>query len=91
MRVSTGHARDIAKRQKLDHKGRDGSTVGDRVKRVGYHYVRVGENIAKGQRTVEQVMSTWMKSPGHRANILADFSEMGAARMKMRTARTTGA
>ena len=76
------HARDMAKRQKLDHKGSDGSTVMDRVKRAGYVYVRVGENIAKGQRTVDQVMDTWMKSPGHRANILADFTEMGAARVE---------
>jgi uncharacterized protein YkwD len=74
------HARDMAKRRKLDHTGSDGSTVVDRVKRVGYLYVRVGENIANGQKTVNQVMDTWMKSPGHRANILADFTELGAAR-----------
>lgn len=76
------HARDMAKHQKLDHTGTDGSTVVDRVKRVGYIYVRVGENIARGQRTVDQVMDTWMKSPGHRANILANFNEMGAARVE---------
>jgi uncharacterized protein YkwD len=76
------HARDMAKHQKLDHKGSDGSTVIDRVKRVGYNYVRVGENIAFGQKTVDQVMDTWMKSPGHRTNIMADFTELGAARVK---------
>ena len=76
------HARDMAKHQKLDHTGSDGSTVVDRVKRVGYIYVRAGENIARGQRTVDQVMDTWMKSPGHRANILANFTEMGAARVE---------
>ena len=74
------HARDMAKHQKLDHTGSDGSTVADRVKRVGYIYVRVGENIADGQKTVNQVMDTWMKSPGHRANILGDYTELGAAR-----------
>ncbi len=76
------HARDMAGHEKLDHTGSDGSTVVDRVKRVGYIYVRVGENIANGQKTVNQVMDTWMKSPGHRANILADFTEMGAARVE---------
>lgn len=30
----------------------------------------VGENIAAGQRTAEEVMAGWMASPGHRANIL---------------------
>ena len=73
------HARDMAEHQMLDHKGSDGSTVADRVKRQGYAFVRVGENIAKGQKSVEKVMDTWMKSPGHRANILADYTEMGAA------------
>jgi uncharacterized protein YkwD len=79
---ATIHARDMAKHQKLDHKGSDGSTVVDRAKRVGYNYVRAGENIAFGQKTVGQVMDTWMKSPGHRANIMADFTEMGAARVE---------
>ena len=57
------HARDMASHHKLDHKGTDGSTVTDRVKGVGYHRVRVGENIAEGQKTVDEVMTTWMKSP----------------------------
>ena len=39
---------------------------------------RAGENCAEGQWTVGEVMSGWMKSPGHRANILANFTEMGA-------------
>jgi len=29
-----------------------------------------GENIALGQRSPEQAMDSWMRSPGHRANIL---------------------
>ena len=76
------HARDMAKHQTLDHTGSDGSTVAERVKRKSYAYVRMGENIAKGQKTVEQVMTSWMNSPGHRANILANFTEMGAARIQ---------
>lgn len=38
----------------------------------------VGENIAKGQSTVEQVMKEWMASPGHKRNILqAKYDEIG--------------
>jgi uncharacterized protein YkwD len=76
---ATVHVRDMAKHQKLDHTGTDGSTVADRAKQKGYASVRVGENIAKGQKSVEKVMDSWMDSPGHRANILADYTEMGAA------------
>ena len=42
--------------------------------------VRCGENIASGQRTVEEAMASWLDSPGHCANIMnPDFREMGAA------------
>ena len=38
-----------------------------------------GENIARGQGSAEEVMSQWMNSPGHRANILDDYcNRMGA-------------
>ena len=38
----------------------------------------VGENIAKGQYTVEHVVREWMASPGHRRNILqTQFDEVG--------------
>jgi uncharacterized protein YkwD len=74
------HAKDMAVNQMPDHTGTDGSKVADRVKRTGYIYVRLGENIAWGQGSVDEVMDTWMKSPGHRENILADFTEMGGAR-----------
>jgi uncharacterized protein YkwD len=37
-----------------------------------------GENIAKGQRTVAEVMEDWMASKGHRENILrASFTKIG--------------
>lgn len=37
-----------------------------------------GENIAEGQESPEKVMDSWMKSPGHRANILnGEFRELG--------------
>jgi hypothetical protein len=34
-------------------------------------WLALGENIAAGQETPAEVMSAWMGSPGHRANILA--------------------
>jgi uncharacterized protein YkwD len=81
-RAAAIHAKDIAARGTLDHKGSDGSTSVDRVKRVHYAYVRVGENIARGPRDADGVVRMWMKSPGHRANILADYTELGAARVE---------
>jgi uncharacterized protein YkwD len=63
----------------ISHTGTDGSAPADRIRRVGYGPGRTGENCAEGQWTVGEVMKGWMKSPGHRANILARYTEMGAA------------
>jgi uncharacterized protein YkwD len=81
-KAAAEHAQDMAKHQKLEHKGSDGSNVADRVKRQGYVLVKVGENIACGQSTVDEVMTSWMTSPGHRANILANYTQMGAAHVE---------
>ena len=44
----------------------------------GISYRYAGENIAWGQKSPEEVVSAWMNSAGHRANILnAKFTELG--------------
>jgi uncharacterized protein YkwD len=75
------HAKDMAAHHNLDHTGSDGSKVTDRIKRTGYAYVRVGENIAFGQTSINQVMTTWLDSPPHREHMLGDFTQMGGARI----------
>ena len=50
----------------------------DMIKNFGISYRTAGENIARGQRTPQEVMSDWMNSSGHRANILnASFTQIG--------------
>lgn len=49
----------------------------------GISYMAAGENIAAGQSTPEAVMTAWMNSPGHRANILSDsFRKLGVGFVK---------
>ncbi|RKP27158.1 CAP domain-containing protein [Syncephalis pseudoplumigaleata] len=45
----------------------------------GRTWVKYGENVAYGYTAVDVVMEKWMKSPGHRANILGNFTHFGAA------------
>ncbi|NJM22548.1 MAG: CAP domain-containing protein [Richelia sp. RM1_1_1] len=72
------HTRNMAAQNFLSHRGRDGSTLASRVQATGYKYSGLAENIAKGQRTPEQVVQSWMNSPGHRRNILdRGFREIG--------------
>tara|TARA_R100000789_G_scaffold80847_5_gene76150 strand:+ start:12164 stop:12580 length:417 start_codon:yes stop_codon:yes gene_type:complete len=66
------HARDMARRGFFAHSGSDGSDVMDRARRAGYRPCQIAENIAKGQRSVEEVVADWMTSPGHRRNMLND-------------------
>merc|ERR1719456_31965 len=50
----------------------------ERMEDAGYAWHGGGENVAWNQRSAEQVMSAWMNSPGHRANILnSGFKNIG--------------
>jgi uncharacterized protein YkwD len=51
----------------------------DRAARSGYTgWTALAENIAAGYPTPEAVVSGWMDSPGHRANILSpNYTEIG--------------
>lgn len=78
--TALAHGRDMANEHYFSHKGRNGSTVGQRANLAGYKWSRVGENIAVGQETAAEVVETWLASAGHCANIMDPaFTEMGAA------------
>ncbi|MEM8532861.1 MAG: CAP domain-containing protein [Chloroflexota bacterium] len=69
-RAAQKHSNDMMQNGFFSHTGSDGSSVGNRVKEMGYSYRRIAENIARGYRSPEAVMEGWMNSSGHRANIL---------------------
>lgn len=72
-------ARDMATKNYFEHKDRQGRDIDPRLPDFGYtEWRNIGENIAGGQRSAEGVVAGWMKSPGHRANILnPQFREIG--------------
>lgn len=72
-------AQDILARQYFEHTAPDGKTVSDLVADQGYTYIKIGENLALGDFTSDaDVVTAWMNSPGHRANILdPQFREIG--------------
>jgi uncharacterized protein YkwD len=73
------HADDMAAHRRMSHRGSNGSSPFRRIESAGYQYQRAGENVAYGQRSVSEVMASWMASPGHRRNILGKYSEIGTA------------
>ncbi|ETI47392.1 hypothetical protein F441_08383 [Phytophthora nicotianae CJ01A1] len=64
------HSQDQANNCKMQHAGSNGSRLGDRIKAQGYNFNMAAENVAAGQKSVEEVMNSWWNSPGHRANLL---------------------
>lgn len=76
--AALNHSTNMALQDFFSHTGKDGSTVGDRMRQVGYVSNAWGENIAAGYATPEQVVQGWINSPGHRANMLnSRFTELG--------------
>jgi uncharacterized protein YkwD len=66
--AARGHAAYQARTNTMSHTGSSNSTFAVRAARAGYTGA-LAENVAYGYRTGAQVVSAWMASPGHRANI----------------------
>ena len=71
----------MAKRKYFEHRDPDGVQPDARIVRQGYPPILVGENLAWGelaQSTPANIVALWMKSPGHRANMLeTGYREIG--------------
>ncbi|HSC14868.1 MAG TPA: CAP domain-containing protein [Gammaproteobacteria bacterium] len=79
-RAAAAHAADMAANGFMGHRGSDGSEVGERVRRAGYVWRSVGENVAAGQPDPESVVRAWLDSPGHCTNLMGpQFVAMGVA------------
>lgn len=72
---------DMFAKQYFEHESPTGVGPADLAKTVGYAYVIVGENLALGDfASDDTVVTAWMNSPGHRANILnTHYQEIGVA------------
>ena len=70
--AAEGYANAMATGNFFAHQAPNGSTFITRDEAAGYrHWSFLGENIAAGQTTPQQVVAAWLASPEHRANILS--------------------
>lgn len=73
-------AKDMYNRNYFDHTSPTYGSPFDMMKTYGIQFSYAGENIAKGQRTPQEVMTAWMNSAGHRQNILnSHYTKIGVA------------
>lgn len=68
--AAQNHSNYQASIRKMTHTGSGGTDPGKRITNAGYAWRTWAENVAAGQTDCKQVMSAWMNSSGHRANIL---------------------
>ena len=64
-------SKDMADNNYFAHQSPTYGMAGDMLLKFGVTWSAWGENIASGQDTPDEVVSAWMNSPGHRANILS--------------------
>lgn len=72
---------DMFAKQYFEHVSPSGVGPGQLAASVGYQYAVIGENLALGNFDGDKdLVTAWMNSPGHRANILnPQFIEIGVA------------
>ncbi|MEU3989671.1 CAP domain-containing protein [Streptomyces platensis] len=69
-RAAQAHSDDMAARNFYDHNTPEGVDPGTRMTKAGYPWGSWAENIFKSPKDPATAMEGWMKSPGHRDNIL---------------------
>lgn len=76
--VAQKKALDMQQNHYFSHTSPTYGSPFDMMRDFGVTYRSAGENIAQGQRTPQEVVTAWMNSPGHRANILSSkFTHIG--------------
>lgn len=82
--MAEGKAVDMINKQYFAHVSPTGVDVAHLSKVYGYEYIFLGENLAMGDFvSSSDVMTGWMNSPGHRANILnKNYTEIGISALQ---------
>ncbi|MEQ6377353.1 CAP domain-containing protein [Bacillaceae bacterium S4-13-56] len=76
--VAQEKAQDMNQKGYFSHTSPTYGSPFDMIRDFGINYQSAGENIAKGQKSPEEVVNAWMNSEGHRANILDNkFTHIG--------------
>lgn len=79
-KAASKHALDMAKNSFLKHYSQKTGSYQVRVDKAGYKWIAVAENIAAGQRSVDDVLQAWLESKQHCDLMLSpDYQEAGLA------------
>lgn len=76
--IALKHTEDMRDRNFFSHVNPDSRTPFDRLAECYVPYYRSAENLAVGQTSPEVVLSNWIRSPGHKRNLLSSLYEYHA-------------
>lgn len=82
-KAAESHAKDMDSKKYFSHNGKDGSDAMTRAENAGYKHngyqsFTIGENIAEGDLSIEEVTDGWFRSESHCRNLMnPDFKEIG--------------
>ncbi|KAI9596673.1 CAP domain-containing protein [Syncephalis fuscata] len=76
-RAAQKHSDLQAKSNKMEHRLPGEGGLLERFRQQGGSWSSGAENIAFGYQTEDAVMNGWIKSPGHRANLLGRHTHIG--------------
>ena len=73
-------AKNLVKNNYFSHNSPEGKKFSSWIKETKYEYSFIGENLAKDFSDSESTIKAWLKSSGHKKNILNEnFTETGIA------------
>ena len=82
--IARAHSADMLANHYFEHTNLSGCNAGCRLTNAGYTWKSYGENIhwmsgykLSAQDAAKKIVTDWMNSPGHRANILGSFTYAG--------------
>lgn len=82
--VARAHSADMLAKNYFEHTNLSGCNAGCRLTNAGYVWRSYGENIhwmsgynLSARDSAKKIVTDWMNSPGHRANILGSFTYAG--------------
>lgn len=76
--IARQHSQEMACLDYFGHTSPTQGSVEERISTTGYEFAAIGEIIASGYESPEEVVSAWLSSTGHRENLLSsDFVHIG--------------
>lgn len=83
--IALGHSADMVSRHFFGHTNPDGKDPFERMRESRLGFSSAAENIALGPKTAREAYDTWLRSPGHRKNMLdSRFTWHGVGRVEDR-------